>query len=97
MSSGRFKVLLQGKSLPKRPPNGQHACQAKGGCEQFIVMSSAGVYGPTDVLPLNESTPGDPKSRHKDKLACENFLAQEGLNWTSIRPVYIYGPLTLAL
>jgi len=69
------------------------AIQATGGCEQFIFMSSAGVYGPTDVLPLNEETPGDPKSRHAAKLSCEELLAQKGFNWTSIRPVYIYGPL----
>jgi len=66
---------------------------ASGGCEQFILMSSAGVYGPTDVLPLSEATPGDPKSRHKEKLDCENYLASKNMNWTSIRPVYIYGPL----
>jgi len=66
---------------------------ASGGCEQFILMSSAGVYGPTDVLPLTEENPGDPNSRHKEKLQCEDFLAAKGLNWTSIRPVYIYGPL----
>ena len=29
----------------------------------------------------------------EDKLACEKYLASEGLNWTSIRPVYIYGSL----
>ena len=34
-------------------------------------MSSAGVYGPTDVLPLSEENPGDPNSRHKEKLQCE--------------------------
>jgi len=67
--------------------------QASGGCEQFILMSSAGVYGPTDVLPLSEQNPGDPNSRHKEKLTCENYLEEKGLNWTSIRPVYIYGPL----
>jgi len=67
--------------------------EATGGCEQFIFMSSAGVYGPTDILPLNEATPGDPNSRHKEKLSCENFLDSKGFNWTSIRPVYIYGPL----
>jgi len=66
---------------------------ASGGCEQFILMSSAGVYGPTDVLPLSEQNPGDPNSRHKEKLSCENYLQEKGLNWTSIRPVYIYGPL----
>merc|ERR1712151_46344 len=46
-----------------------------------------------DVLPLGEANPGDPNSRHKEKLSCENYLAEKGLNWTSIRPVYIYGPL----
>jgi len=69
------------------------AIQATGGCSQFIFMSSAGVYGPTELLPLNEETPGDPNSRHKEKLGCENLLDAKGFNWTSIRPVYIYGPL----
>jgi len=69
------------------------AIQETGGCEQFFFMSSAGVYGPTDVLPLNEATAGDPKSRHAAKLECENMLDSKGFNWTSIRPVYIYGPL----
>jgi len=67
--------------------------EATGGCEQFIFMSSAGVYGPTDVLPLSEKNPGDPNSRHKEKLSCENYLDSKGMHWTSIRPVYIYGPL----
>lgn len=35
----------------------------------------------------------DPKSRHKGKLETENLLASSGVNWTSLRPVYIYGPL----
>lgn len=35
----------------------------------------------------------DPKSRHKGKLETESFLDLRGVNWTSIRPVYIYGPL----
>ena len=59
--------------------------QSTGGCEQFILMSSAGVYGPTDVLPLSEENPGDPNSRHKEKLRCEQYLDSQGLNWTSIR------------
>merc|ERR1712008_191699 len=62
---------------------------ASGGCEQFLLMSSAGVYGPTDVLPLSESNPGDPNSRHKEKLSCEVYLAEKGLNWTSDRPVCV--------
>eukprot|EP00971_Amphidinium_carterae_P018464 364371-Amphidinium_carterae.1 len=67
--------------------------KATGGCSQFIFMSSAGVYGSTELLPLNEQTPGDPNSRHKEKLGCEQLLDANGFNWTSIRPVYIYGPL----
>ncbi|WRX24889.1 NAD-dependent epimerase/dehydratase - like 10 [Theobroma cacao] len=35
----------------------------------------------------------DAKSRHKGKLNTENLLASRGVNWTSLRPVYIYGPL----
>ena len=35
----------------------------------------------------------DPKSRHKGKLETESLLTARGVNWTSIRPVYIYGPL----
>ena len=27
------------------------------------------------------------------KLNTEDLLQQRGLNWTSVRPVYIYGPL----
>jgi len=93
-AAGKFDIVFDNnvRKLEEIQPVVQ-GIKAKGGCQQFIMMSSAGVYGPTDVLPLNEMTPGDPNSRHKDKLACEKYLASEGLNWTSIRPVYIYGPL----
>ncbi|XVF57623.1 hypothetical protein PTKIN_Ptkin06aG0220100 [Pterospermum kingtungense] len=56
--------------------------------EQFIYCSSAGVYLKSDLLPHF-----DPKSRHKGKLNTENLLDSRGVNWTSLRPVYIYGPL----
>ncbi|KAL0757879.1 hypothetical protein Bca101_095547 [Brassica carinata] len=51
--------------------------------EQYIYCSSAGVY-------LKSV---DPKSRHKGKLETESFLQSKGVNWTSISPVYTYGPL----
>jgi len=35
----------------------------------------------------------DPKSRHKGKLDMETHLEAVGANFTSVRPVYIYGPL----
>jgi nucleoside-diphosphate-sugar epimerase len=35
----------------------------------------------------------DLKSRHKGKLHTEALLTERGVNFTSVRPVYIYGPL----
>ncbi|XVF05920.1 hypothetical protein REPUB_Repub06bG0003300 [Reevesia pubescens] len=61
--------------------------------EQFIYCSSAGVYPKSDLLPHCETDAVDPKSRHKGKLNTENVLDSRGVNWTSLRPVYIYGPL----
>jgi len=92
--AGKFDIVFDNnaRKLTDVEPLAE-AIQASGGCEQFVFMSSAGVYGPTDILPLSESNPGDPKSRHKEKLSCENYLDSKGFNWTSIRPVYIYGPL----
>ncbi|KAH9755631.1 chloroplast stem-loop binding protein of 41 kDa b [Citrus sinensis] len=61
--------------------------------EQFIYCSSAGVYLKSDLLPHCETDAVDPKSRHKGKLNTESVLESKGVNWTSLRPVYIYGPL----
>lgn len=61
--------------------------------EQYIYCSSAGVYLKSDILPHFEIDAVDPKSRHKGKLDTENLLTGRGINWTSLRPVYIYGPL----
>ncbi|KAK9130311.1 hypothetical protein Sjap_010798 [Stephania japonica] len=61
--------------------------------EQYIYCSSAGVYLKSDLLPHFESDAVDPKSRHKGKLETESLLESRDVNWTSLRPVYIYGPL----
>ncbi|KAK8951020.1 hypothetical protein KSP39_PZI003146 [Platanthera zijinensis] len=61
--------------------------------EQYIYCSSAGVYLKSDLMPHFESDAVDPASRHKGKLETESVLDFKGVNWTSIRPVYIYGPL----
>ncbi|PKI76107.1 chloroplast stem-loop binding protein of 41 kDa b, chloroplastic [Punica granatum] len=61
--------------------------------EQYIYCSSAGVYLKTDTPPHYEFDAVDPKSRHKGKLETESLLVKRGVNWTSLRPVYIYGPL----
>ncbi|KAJ6798736.1 chloroplast stem-loop binding protein of 41 kDa b, chloroplastic [Iris pallida] len=61
--------------------------------EQYIYCSSAEVYLKTDFPPHFETDAVDPQSKHKGKLETENLLASRGVNYTSIRPVYIYGPL----
>lgn len=61
--------------------------------EQYIYCSSAGVYLKSDLLPHSEVDAVDPKSRHKGKLETESLLESRDVNYTSLRPVYIYGPL----
>ncbi|MBD2494509.1 NAD-dependent epimerase/dehydratase family protein [Nostoc sp. FACHB-280] len=64
----------------------------QGRVQQFVYMSSAGVYLKSDQLPHVEGDAIDPKSRHKGKYETEAYLAEKGLPFTSIRPTYIYGP-----
>jgi len=61
--------------------------------DQYILCSSAGVYLKSDEMPHKEVDAVDPKSRHKGKLDMEEHLESIGGNFTSVRPVYIYGPL----
>lgn len=71
----------------------QAALAALPGIEQFIYCSSAGVYLKSDLMPHKETDATDLKSRHKGKLDTEALLSKAGVPWTSVRPVYIYGPL----
>ncbi|MBI4783811.1 MAG: NAD-dependent epimerase/dehydratase family protein [Oscillatoriophycideae cyanobacterium NC_groundwater_1537_Pr4_S-0.65um_50_18] len=63
----------------------------KGQIKHFVYVSSAGVYQKSDQMPHLESDPIDPQSRHKGKAETEAYLAAQGIPFTSIRPVYIYG------
>ncbi len=63
-----------------------------GKVEHFVYVSSAGVYLKTDQMPHLEGDAVDPKSRHRGKFETENYLISEGVPFTSVRPVYIYGP-----
>jgi nucleoside-diphosphate-sugar epimerase len=64
----------------------------QGKLQHFIYVSSAGVYLKSDQMPHTEGDAVDPKSRHKGKFETEQYLAAQGVPFTSIRPVYIYGP-----
>ena len=63
-----------------------------GRIQQFVYMSSAGVYLKTDQLPNRETDALDPKSRHKGKADTEAYLKAQKVPFTAIRPTYIYGP-----
>ncbi len=60
--------------------------------QHFVYVSSAGVYRKTDQLPHREDDAVDPNSRHKGKFETEAYLAEQSVPFTSVRPVYIYGP-----
>ena len=64
----------------------------KGKLRHFVYVSSAGVYAKSDQMPHKEGDPVDPNSRHKGKFHTEDYLAEQGVPFTAIRPVYIYGP-----
>ena len=71
----------------------QTLVEALGGqFQQLIYVSSAGVYLKSDQMPHVEGDPVDPKSRHLGKHETETYLSEQGLPFTSVRPVYIYGP-----
>lgn len=60
--------------------------------KHFVYVSSAGVYLKSDQMPHIEGDAVDPQSRHRGKFETEAYLAESGIPWTGIRPVYIYGP-----
>lgn len=95
-----FKKAISGKGFDVvYDMNGREAedaapvLEALPDLDQYIFCSSAGVYLKNDQMPHREEDPTDQKSRHKGKLDTEDLLSSKGVNWTSIRPVYIYGPL----
>tara|TARA_B100000965_G_scaffold402613_1_gene428931 strand:+ start:13 stop:930 length:918 start_codon:yes stop_codon:yes gene_type:complete len=59
---------------------------------RFIYISSAGVYGNSQFLPVGEESPIDNQSRHIGKAKTESWLKAECIPFTSFRPTYIYGP-----
>lgn len=64
----------------------------KGKLQHYVYVSSAGVYAKSDQMPHTEGDAVDPNSRHKGKFHTEDYLTEQGIPFTAIRPVYIYGP-----
>ena len=88
----KFDVIFDnnGRELPDSQPLIDIA-KAMGA--HFVYMSSAGVYLKSEVMPHIEGDEVDPKCRHKGKLNTEDYLRASGINYTAIRPTYIYGAL----
>ncbi len=63
-----------------------------GKLQHFVYVSSAGVYLKSDQMPHVEGDAVDPNSRHKGKFETEAYLKEQAVPFTSVRPVYIYGP-----
>lgn len=63
-----------------------------GQIQHFVYVSSAGVYLKSDQMPHVEGDPVDPNSRHRGKFETEDYLRAQGVPFTAVRPVYIYGP-----
>lgn len=91
LASETFDVIFDnnGRELSDTQPL---ADLFKGKVQQFVYMSSAGVYLKADQMPHKEGDPVDPKSRHRGKHDTETYLAEQKIPFTSIRPTYIYGP-----
>jgi nucleoside-diphosphate-sugar epimerase len=64
---------------------------------RFVFVSSVGVYGFPERLPITESSPFAPRTLYSQtKIEAENLVARLapslGLAYTIIRPTIIYGP-----
>lgn len=95
-----LKAALQGESFDAIfDNNGRELSDTQplaelfqGNVQHFVYVSSAGVYLKSDEMPHAEGDAVDPNSRHKGKFATEDYLSSAGVPFTSVRPVYIYGP-----
>lgn len=70
---------------------------AAGRVGRFVLISSVGVYGFPERLPIDESTPFAPRTLYsRTKIEAEEIVAgvaaRLGLAYTIVRPTIIYGP-----
>lgn len=65
-------------------------------CKYFVHFSTAAAYQASQTFPLTEASPiGDWPlwgEYNRGKVECEQVLAQSGMRYAAIRPVYILGP-----
>jgi nucleoside-diphosphate-sugar epimerase len=73
------------------------ACQAAGGLQRFVYLSSAGVYGLVRESPVREDRPAQPTSAYREsKWRAEEVLReagrQSGFPFVILRVPGVYGP-----
>jgi len=85
----KFTVIVENfsKSAEEISPMVRHATGT--GVEQFLYVSSCGIYKKSDEVPLQV---GDPVNEKAGQVAVEKLLESSGLNYSSFRPIYIVGP-----
>jgi len=86
----QFDVVVDnnGKDLETCQPVIDWAA-SQAGAGQYLYVSSAGIYLPSDTPPLVE---GDPVDRNASHVAVEEYLAAAPLAESIFRPQYIIGP-----
>jgi nucleoside-diphosphate-sugar epimerase len=64
--------------------------------DYFLHFGTVAAYEKTEIFPLTEASPiGDWPSfgeYNKGKVECERMLGKSGINYGTLRPVYILGP-----
>ncbi|KAF0933173.1 hypothetical protein E2562_016122 [Oryza meyeriana var. granulata] len=88
VSGASFDVVLDnnGKDLDAVKPVADWAKSA--GVGQFLFISSAGIYTPTDEPPHVE---GDAVKESAGHVGVEKYIAGQFSNWASFRPQYMIG------
>ncbi|KAJ8899431.1 hypothetical protein K2173_018405 [Erythroxylum novogranatense] len=88
LEGGTFDVVLDnnGKDLDAVRPVADWGKST--GVKQFLFISSAGIYVPTDEPPHIE---GDAVKASAGHVAVEQYIAEIYGNWTSFRPQYMIG------
>jgi len=90
---GDFDVVVENNG--KDMENCQPAIDFYNGkIEQYIFVSSAGMYSPVTKGAVMPHCPGDEVKATAGHAQVESYLRQVGMPFSSFRPLYIYGPLT---
>ena len=89
--SGSFDIVYDnnGKDMEQCKPLIDHF---KGKVSQYVFVASAGAYKANAMEPMHVE--GDARNLTKAHGEVEVYLKDQGVPYTIVQPLYIYGPLT---